>query len=99
MREADKDYGKKKTVLSGTPDEFKEWLGAPESYAFKDLNKNVFQKAINEINLKINDMELEMFTANRGRKVVQVDIRNHFIKNINLIDNNLQKVPLDDWTK
>lgn len=101
MREADKDYGKKKTVLSGTPDEFKEWLGAPESYAFKDLNKNVLQKAIDEINLKISDMELEMLTAKRGRKIVQVDIRNHFIKQ-NMITNNEQsnqelKVPLNSW--
>jgi len=101
MREADKDYGKKKTILSGTPEEFKEWLGAPASYAFKDLNKNVLQKAIDEINLKINDMELEMLTAKRGRKIVQVDIRNHFIKQ-NIIANNKQsnqkiKVPLNNW--
>lgn len=80
MREADKDYGTKITVLSGTPEEFKEWLGAPESYAFKDLNKNVLQKAIDEINLKIEDMDLEMFTAKRGRKVVQVDIHNNFFR-------------------
>jgi len=101
MREADKDYGKKKTVLSGTPDEFKEWLGAPKSYAFKDLNKNVLQKAIDEINLKINDMELEMFTAKRGRKIVQVDIRNHFIKQNKINDNNMSKldqgVPMLNW--
>lgn len=81
MREADKDYSSKITVLSGTPEEFKEWLGAPESYAFKDLNKDVLQKAVAEINLKIEDMNLEIFTAKRGRKVVQVDIHNNFIRN------------------
>lgn len=101
MREADKDYGRKKTVLSGTPDEFKEWLGAPESYAFKDLNKNVLQKAITEINLKINDMDLEMLTAKRGRKIVQVDIRNHFIKQNKTANNEHSsqgiKVPLSNW--
>ena len=101
MREADKDYGRKKTVLSGTPDEFKEWLGAPESYAFKDLNKNVLQKAITEINLKINDMDLEMLTAKRGRKIVQVNIRNHFIKQNKAADNEHSgqgiKVPLSNW--
>lgn len=81
MREADKDYSSKITVLSGTPEEFKEWLGAPESYVFKDLNKNVLQKAVAEINLKIEDMNLEIFTAKRGRKIVQVDIHNNFIRN------------------
>ena len=46
-------------------------------------------------------MELEMLTAKRGRKIVQVDIRNHFIKQ-NIIANNKQsnqeiKVPLNNW--
>ncbi|NMA74838.1 MAG: replication initiation protein [Bacteroidales bacterium] len=45
-----------------------------ESYAFKELNKNVIQKAIDEINLKIENMDLEILTARRGRKVVQVNI-------------------------
>ena len=101
LREADKDYGKKISVISGTPEEFKKWLGAPESYAFKDLNKNVLQKAINEINLKINDMNLEMLTAKRGRKVVQVDIQNRFIKQNKTTDNEHSsqgiKVPLSNW--
>ena len=81
MREADKDYGTKITVLTGTPEEYKEWLGAPKSYTFNSLKTQVLQRAIDEINLKIDDMDLELFTAKSGRKVVQVDIHNNFIRN------------------
>ena len=95
MREADKDYSTKITVLSGTPEEFKEWLGAPKSYAFKDLNKEILQKAVAEINLKIEDMNLEIFTAKRGRKVVQVDIHNNFIRTTEPIRNRVPNPILD----
>lgn len=97
MREADKDYGKKIAILSGTPDEFKEWLGAPKSYTFNSLKTQILQKAINEINLKIEDMNLKMFTARRGRKVVQVDIHNKFNQE-NEDDNKLElEVPMFNW--
>lgn len=97
MREADKDYGKKIAILSGTPDEFKEWLGAPKSYTFNSLKTQILQKAINEINLKIEDMNLKMFTARRGRKVVQVDIHNKFNQK-NEDDNKLEpEVPMFNW--
>lgn len=103
MRETDKDRGKKTTVLRGTPEEFKEWLGAPKSYSFNSLKTQVLQKAIDEINLKISDMQLEILTAKRGRKIVQVDIRNNFIRQ-NKIDDDKKstpelKVPLDNWLR
>lgn len=101
LREADKSQGKKITILSGTPDEFKEWLGAPKSYAFKDLNKNVLQKAVDEINLKIDDMDLEILKAKRGRKVVQVEIHNNFNPQNHIMDTENSemepKIPLFNW--
>lgn len=79
MREADKDYGKKIAILQGTPDQFKDWLGAPETYDYKRLKDNVLKKAVEEINLKIDDMDLEILQARYGRKVVQVEIHNNWI--------------------
>lgn len=80
IREADKDYGRKITILEGTPDELKEWLGAPESYGFSDLRKNVLEPAINQINERIEEMDLELFTAKRGRSISLVEIHNNFIR-------------------
>lgn len=80
IREADKDKGSSITILQGTPDEFKEWLGAPRTYEYKRLKENILKKAVLEINLKIDDMNLEILQARRGRKVVQVEIHNNFIK-------------------
>ena len=102
MREADKDYSSKITILSGTPEEFKEWLGAPERYTFNSLKTQVLQKAIDEINLKIEDMDLELLTAKRGRKVVKVEIHNNFIHQKNNSSDNEDselepKVPLFNW--
>lgn len=78
MRECDKTQGKSIAILQGTPEEFKEWLGAPASYDYKLLKENVLKKAIKEINLKIDDMDLEIFQARHGRKVVQVEIHNNW---------------------
>lgn len=81
MRECDKDGGTKIAILQGTPDNFIEWLGAPKSYTYGRLKDNILNKAIEEINLKIDDMNLELFQARRGRKVVLVEVHNNFIKN------------------
>lgn len=78
MRECDKDKGKTIAILQGKPDEFKEWLGAPENYDYKRLKENILKKAVEEINLKIEDMDLEIFQARYGRKVVQVEIHNNW---------------------
>lgn len=80
MREADKDRGKKITILQGEPADFMEWLGAPKSYTYGRLKDNILNKAIEEINLKIDDMDLELFQARRGRQVVLVEIHNNFIQ-------------------
>lgn len=81
IRESDKERGTKISILQGTPEEFKEWLGAPDSYDYAFLKQKILRIAINEINLKIDDMDLELFQARRGRKVVQVEIHNNFIRN------------------
>ena len=78
MRETDKNKGKSIAILQGTPEEFKEWLGAPKTYEYKRLKDNILKKAIEEINLKIEDMDLEILQARRGRKVVHVEIHNNW---------------------
>lgn len=78
MRECDKDKGKSIAILQGTPDEFKEWLGAPKDYTYGRFKDNVLKKAVEEINLKIDDMDLEILQGRRGRKVVQVEIHNNW---------------------
>ncbi|MCT3262816.1 RepB family plasmid replication initiator protein, partial [Lactiplantibacillus plantarum] len=81
MREADKDNGSSIAIVQGTPQEWKTWLGAPESYTYGRLKDNVLNPAIEEINLEITDMDLELFQARRGRSVAQVEIHNNFIRN------------------
>lgn len=78
MREADRNRGTKITILQGTPEEFKEWLGAPKSYNYATLKRDVLKKAVDEINLKIDDMDLEILQARRGRKVAHVEIHNNW---------------------
>lgn len=81
MREADKNGGLAIAIVQGTPEEFKSWLGAPKSYDYNRLKDKILNRAISEINLKIKDMDLKLFQARRGRKVVQVEIHNNYIKN------------------
>ena len=78
MRECDYDNGKSIAILQGTPEEFREWLGAPKDYDYRRLKENILKKAVEEINLKIDDMDLEIFQARYGRKVVQVEIHNNW---------------------
>ena len=78
MRECDRDNGRSIAILQGTPEEFIEWLGAPKEYNYGRFKDNVLKKAVEEINLKIEDMDLEIFQARYGRKVVQVEIHNNW---------------------
>ena len=80
MHEADKDHGQTISIVQGTPDEFKTWLGAPKSYTYGRLKDKILKPAIDEINLKINDLDLNLFQARRGRQVVQVEIHNNFLR-------------------
>lgn len=68
-------------IVQGTPQEWKTWLGAPESYTYGRLKDKILNKAIEEINLEIEDMDLSLFQARRGRSVVQVEVHNNFIRN------------------
>lgn len=81
MREADKDNGSKIAIVQGTPQEWKTWLGAPKNYTYGRLKDKILNPAIEEINLEIEDMDLSLFQARRGRSVVQVEIHNNFIRN------------------
>ena len=78
MRECDRDNGRSIAILQGAPEEFIEWLGAPKEYNYGRFKDNVLKKAVEEINLKIEDMDLEIFQARYGRKVVQVEIHNNW---------------------
>ncbi|CAI2673213.1 hypothetical protein AKUA1802_UNKNOWN100050 (plasmid) [Apilactobacillus kunkeei] len=81
VRESDKNRGTSITILNGSPEDFKSWLGAPASYNYSRFKQNVLLPAIDEINLKIRDMDLELLQGYRGRKVVQVELHNNFISN------------------
>lgn len=78
MREVDKSKGKQTPIFKGTPSDLKERLNAPKSYNWSQLRQNVIDKAINEINLRIIDMELELKTEKKGRQVVLIEITNNF---------------------
>ena len=78
MRECDRDNGKSIAILQGTPDEFREWLGAPKSYTYGQFKDKILKPAVEEINLKIDDMDLEIFQGRYNRKVVQVEVHNNW---------------------
>lgn len=78
MRERDKRKQKETPILETTPEELQKQLGSPESYSFGDFNRNVLKPAIEEINLKIHDMNLTVYQGQRGRKVVALEIHNDF---------------------
>ena len=78
IREADKSKGEKTPFFHISPDELAELLGSPESYTFGQFNQNVLQPAIDEINLKIYDMDLIVNQFKRGRRVVKLEIYNNF---------------------
>ncbi len=93
MREADKRRGKVTPVLKKTPQELAQLLSAPKSYnSWGRLNDKVIKPSVEEINLKINDMDLEVITEKRGRKVTTVEIKNNFYPR-----NSANQVPLHNW--
>ena len=100
MREANKDKGKTCPTLQASPKELIKMMGSPKSYSFGDFNRNVLQPAMDEINLKIDDMDLHMNKGTRGRKVVHLEIYNRFYpRKPNLHDEDFEPVPMVDWMK
>ena len=98
MRECDKDKGKSITILQGTPEEFKDWLGAPTDYTYGRFKDNVLKKAVEEINLKIEDMDLEILQARRGRKVTQVEIHNNWtVQRATAENNDIGSIATHNW--
>lgn len=96
MRETDKTKGEKMPVLETTPERLQKQLGSPESYSFGQFNQKVLQPAIEEINLKIEDMDLEVYQGRRGRKVVALEIHNNFYPR-KKEESKIEPVPLIDW--
>ena len=100
MREANKDKGKTCPTLQATPEELARMMGAPKSYTFGQFNQKVLQPAMDEINLKIDDMDLDMHKGTRGRKVVHLEVYNRFYRRKpNLRDEDFEPVPMVDWMK
>lgn len=98
MREADKDKAKSIAILQGTPEEFKVWLGAPENYEYKQLKQNILKKAVEEINLKIEDMDLGILQGRYGRKVVQVEIHNNWtVQRATEENNEIGSISTHNW--
>ena len=95
MREADKHRGKLMPVIKHTPKELAVLMSAPKSYNWSQLKQNVVDKAIDEINLKIEDMDLELHTKKRGRKVVEVEIHNTFYPIRH--NRSTNDVPMTNW--
>lgn len=95
MREANKDKGRTCPVLKGSPEELKIKLSAPESYNWSQFKQNVLEKAIDEINRNIKDMDLQMNVGKRGRTVVHIEIYNNFYPVKHNPDSS--KVPLFNW--
>ncbi|WPK17608.1 MULTISPECIES: replication initiation protein [Lactobacillaceae] len=48
-----KDNGQSIAIIQGTPEDFKNWLGAPKSYTYGYLKRDVLNPAIKE-----SDMDL-----------------------------------------
>lgn len=96
MRECDMSNGTKIAILEGTPEDYKEWLGAPKSYDYSRLKDKILKPAIEEINLKIEDMDLEILQKKSGRRVVCAAIRNNFTHE-SLNNSDEPKVPLFNW--
>lgn len=99
MRESDKDKGKSISILQGTPEQFREWLGAPKDYDYAIFKRNILKKAVEEINLKIDDMDLEILQARRGRKVVHIEVHNNWTvkKAIEDTGESLPNITLHNW--
>lgn len=101
MREADKTRGQRIAVLKGAPEDFKSWLGAPKSYSYGRLKDKILKPAIEEINFKVKDMDLEIKQVKKGRKVIETEIHNNWTLDteLNTLKNKSKPViPLYKWS-
>ncbi|RGW57363.1 replication initiation protein, partial [Enterococcus durans] len=59
------------------------------------------KKAVEEINLKIEDMDLDILQARRGRKVVHVEIHNNWTVQRATEENSkyVESISTHDWLK
>lgn len=96
MREADKTKGEDMPVLEITPERLQKQLGSPESYSFGQFNQKILKPAIEEINLKIDDMDLRVRQGRRGRKVVALKIYNEFYPR-RKVEPDDEQVPMVNW--
>src|SRR5699024_5699310 len=95
-----KDKGKTCPTLQASPKELIKMMGAPKRYSFGQFNQNVLQPAMNEINLKIDDMYLDMHKVTRGGKVVHIEIYNRlYPRKTKSHDETIEPVPITDWTE
>src|SRR5699024_2800163 len=78
IREADKHLGKVMPNIRHTPEKHVELTSATKSYNWSQIKQNEIDKAIDEINLKIIDLNLDLLIKIRCRKVDKVDIYNTF---------------------
>src|SRR5699024_472874 len=100
MREANKDKGKTCPTLQASPKELIKMMGAPKSYSFGQINQNVVQPAMDEIKMKIDDMDLDMHTGTRGRKVVHLEIYNRvYPRTPKSHDETMEPVPMIGCTE
>lgn len=97
LREADKSKGKRTPVIKVSPDELKKMLDAPESYTFGQLNQKVIQPAIDELNLKIDDMDVSMSQGKKGRKVIYLEIYNNYYPRPKPKESVTKPVPMTNW--
>ena len=49
-----------------------------KSYTYGQFKDKILKPAVEEINLKIDDMDLEIFQGRYNRKVVQVEVHNNW---------------------
>ena len=67
VREANKNKGKTTPEVSLTPYEFQELMNSPVSYSAGQFRQNILEKAIDEINKEIYDMDLNIYSEKRTK--------------------------------
>lgn len=77
VREANKNRGKTTPEIALSPDEFQELMSSPSSYSTGQFKQNVLDKAIDEINKEILDMDLSISSVKEGRRIQRFIVKNN----------------------